>query len=109
LKKSKRTVSKSQVSKKTVSAKKSRVQKIKTFGKKKLAKPSRLIKRSKAIVDDILLKLSPSVQNRIDRLSQTVESGTVSVSELKAIGLKVLQKAIDISRNLQKKSTADKD
>lgn len=93
---------------KSTPVKKKPSQKSRIFGKSKLTNSGRLIRKSKAFVDDILLKLSPSVQSRIDKLSQTVESGTVSISELKAIGLKVLQKAINISRNLQKKGSARK-
>jgi hypothetical protein len=62
-------------------------------------------KKSSSLVDEILLRLSPSAQTRIDQLAKAVEAGSLSLGEFKTLGVKILQKAIAISSSLNKKHT----
>ena len=82
-------------------AKKSKIksQKNKT---QRLTKKSKIAQVSAKVVDDILLKLSPSVQSRIDLLAKKVESGASGVNEFKILALKVLQKAIETGTQFKK-------
>lgn len=53
------------------------------------------------MVDDLLLRLSPNVQTQLDKISHMVETNTLAVNELKTIGFKVLQKAMEVSTSLR--------
>ena len=53
------------------------------------------------MVDELLLRLSPNVQMQLDKISHMVETNTMAVSELKTIGFKVLQKAMEVSNSLK--------
>jgi hypothetical protein len=75
---------------------------------KKRAPMSHLKRTTKKMVDDILLRVSPSVERQIDQLTQTLEKAPNSVGDFKVLGLKVLQRARVLSETLRKEAQKHK-
>lgn len=73
--------------------KKTKINKIK-------AVKSKTIQTTKKMVDQILVKMPPGIQSKIDQISKTLE-GVPAGGDLKQIALKVLARAKDISKSIK--------
>lgn len=94
MKKTKKKVAAAKTSKKTVS-------KIK-------AKALQIKKTSKKMADDVLLKVGPSLQSQMDKLNKQIKAQSAAMQDFKVMGLKVLQKAQEMSQTLKKASKTQK-
>ena len=73
--------------------------------KKTTEKPASKSKEKSARkkVDEFLLKMGPSVQSSIQKLSKTVENGVATkVEDVKNLGLQILKRAQNLSETLKK-------
>jgi hypothetical protein len=65
------------------------------------------VKRTtKKMVDDFLIKVNPQVQKQVDHLKSTLEKTPTSISDLKMLGLRVLERAKNLSQTLRAESKA---
>ena len=65
-------------------------------------------KTTKKMVDDFLLKVNPQVQKQVDQLRTTLEKTPTSMADLKMLGIKVLERAKNLSQKLRAESSAKK-
>lgn len=56
------------------------------------------IKKTKKVVDEILVKINPKLQAQIDQLYKKVEQRTLGLDEIKTLGLMALGRAKSISQ-----------
>ena len=71
---------------------------------KKTSSKSSIVKTSKKIVDQMLVKISPALQEKIDHLIVTLESSKAQkVGDLSLLASKILLRAQEVSRSLRTK------
>ncbi len=101
--KNKKPAKKTVDAKATKNAKSGRPLKSKKFLRtKKVA--TALTKTTKKMVDQILLKVSPSVEAQIQQLGHNLNKSPLNVDHLKMLGFKVLERAKVISAGFRKEN-----
>lgn len=57
---------------------------------------------SKKIADDVLLKMGPSLNSQMNKLNKQIKAQSEAMQDFKVMGLKVLEKAKEMSDSLKK-------